>query len=56
MAAISSSPVPLGDVVRVLPTLADRSFARGLAGLDDWELLGMGPVAGGGQRIARGCV
>jgi RNA polymerase sigma-B factor len=41
MAAISSPPEPPGDVVRVAPTVADRAFARGLADLDDWQLLGM---------------
>ena len=49
MAAISSPPVPPGDVVRVLPTLADRAFASGLAGLDDWELLGMVRSLAGGS-------
>ena len=54
MAAISSPPVPPGDVVRVLPTLADRAFASGLAGLDDWELLGMvrSLTGGSGSRAA----
>ena len=54
MAAISAPPVPPGDVVRVPPTLADRAFARRLAGLDDWELLGMvrSPEGGSGSRAA----
>ena len=56
MAAISSLPVPPGDVVRVLPTLADRAFARGLAGLDDRELLGMvRSLAGGSGSRAAAC-
>ena len=56
MAAISSPPVPPGDVVRVLPTLADRAFARGLAGLDDRELLGMvRSLAGGSGSRAAAC-
>ena len=54
MAAIFSPPVPPGDVVRVLPTLADRALARLLAGLDDWELLGMvrSLEGGSGSRAA----
>ena len=56
MAAIYSPPVPPGDVVRVLPTLADRAFASGLAGLDDWELLGMvRSLAGGSGSRAAAC-
>jgi RNA polymerase sigma-B factor len=56
MAAISSPPVPPGDVVRVLPTPADRAFASGLAGLDDWELLGMvRSLAGGSGSRAVAC-
>ena len=50
MAVIPSPPVPPGDVVRVLPALADRAFARSLAGLDDWELLGMVRSRAGGSR------
>jgi RNA polymerase sigma-B factor len=43
-------------VVRVLPTLADRAFASGLAGLDDWELLGMvRSLAGGSGSRAAAC-
>jgi RNA polymerase sigma-B factor len=56
MAAISAPPVPAGDVVRVLPTLADRAFARDLAGLDDRELLGMvGSLAAGSGSRAAAC-
>src|SRR5690349_7648699 len=56
MAAISSPPVPPGDVVRVLPALADRAFAGSLAGLDDWELLGMvRSLAGGSRSRAAAC-
>jgi RNA polymerase sigma-B factor len=56
MAAISSPPVPPGDVVRVLPTLADRAFATCLAGLDDRELLGMvRSVAGDSRSRAAAC-
>jgi RNA polymerase sigma-B factor len=56
MAAISSPPVPPGDMVRVLPTLADGAFASGLAGLDDWELLGMvRSLAGGSGSRAAAC-
>jgi RNA polymerase sigma-B factor len=56
MAAISSLPVPPGDVVRVLPALADRALVRGLAGLDDRELLGMvRSLAGGSESRAVAC-
>ncbi len=56
MAAISSPPAPPLDFVRVLPTLADRAFARGLAGLDDEELLGMvRSLAGGSGSRAAAC-
>jgi RNA polymerase sigma-B factor len=44
------------DFVRVLPTLADRAFARGLAGLDDEELLGMvRSLAGSSGSRAAAC-
>src|SRR6185312_7248650 len=57
MAVIPSPPVLPGDVVRVLPALADRAFARSLAGLDDWELLGMvRSRAGGSLTRAAACV
>src|SRR6185312_14413736 len=54
MAAISSPPVPPGDAARVPPTSGDRAFARGLAGLDDRELLGMvqSLVGASGSRAA----
>jgi len=56
MAVIPSPPVLPGDVVRVLPALADRAFARSLAGLDDWELLGMvRSRAGGSLTRAAAC-
>jgi len=50
MAAISSPPVPPGNVMRVLPALADRASTRPLAGLDDWELLGMVRSRAGSSR------
>jgi RNA polymerase sigma-B factor len=54
MAAISSPPAPARDFVRVLPTLADRAFASGLASLDDEELLGLvrSLTGGSGSRAA----
>jgi hypothetical protein len=56
MAAISSPPVPPGDAVRVPPTLGDRAFVRGLAGLDDRELLGMvRSLAGASGSRAAAC-
>jgi RNA polymerase sigma-B factor len=56
MAATSSPPAPPVDFVRVLPTLADRAFARGLAGLDDEELLGMvRSLAGSSGSRAAAC-
>ena len=56
MAVISSPPAPPVDFVRVLPTLADRAFARGLAGLDDEELLGIvRSLAGGSGSRAAAC-
>jgi RNA polymerase sigma-B factor len=41
MAAISSPPVPPGDVVRLPPVPGGRVLQNCLAGLDDRELLGM---------------
>jgi RNA polymerase sigma-B factor len=56
MAAISSPPVPPGDAARVPPTLGDRAVARGLAGLDDRELLGMvQSLAGASGSRAAAC-
>jgi RNA polymerase sigma-B factor len=56
MAAIYSPPAPPRDFVRVLPTLEDRAFARGLASLDDEELLGMvRSLAGGSGSRAAAC-
>ena len=56
MAVISSPPAPPVDFVRVLPTLADRAFARGLAGLDDEELLGIvRSLAGGSGSRSAAC-
>ena len=56
MAVISSPPAPPVDFVRVLPTLADRAFARGLVGLDDEELLGIvRSLAGSSGSRAAAC-
>ena len=52
MAAISSPPIPPGDVVRLPPVPGGRVLQKYLAGLDDRELLGMvrSLVGGSGSR------
>jgi RNA polymerase sigma-B factor len=54
MAAISSPPVPPGDVVRLPPVPDGRVLQKQLADLDDWELLGMvrSPAGGSESRSA----
>ena len=56
MAAISSPPIPPGDVVPLAPVSGGRVLQKYLAGLDDWELLGMiRSVAGGSGSRAAAC-
>ena len=56
MAAISSPPVTPGDVVRRPPVPGGRVLQKYLAGLDDWELLGMvRSLAGGSRSRAAAC-
>jgi RNA polymerase sigma-B factor len=56
MAAISSPPVPPGDVVRLPPVPGGRVLQKYLAGLDDRELLGMvRSLAGGSGSRAAAC-
>ena len=56
MAAISSPPIPPGDVVRLPPVPGGRVLQKYLAGLDDRELLGMvRSLAGGSGSRAAAC-